>query len=419
MSLVGLKYGNSEFQFSYAEDRFEILNISSGKPPLSDIEIGDALDNPINSERLDDLVSAGDTVLLVVPDITRRTAAGQIANLVVRRLIAAGVLPVDIAAIFATGIHRPVTESEKSEILTPFLARRLRTLDHDPANRIKLFSHGTTESGIPIELNWALSEFDHIVLIGGVTFHYFAGFTGGRKLICPGLASEKTVAETHKLAFDCSTMDRRQGVEPGLLSGNAVHEAFVEAAAKINPAFTINTIVDEHGRTIDLHCGEMNASHLAACEQYGTDNTIYFDEKRDLVIASCGGAPNDINLIQAHKALDAAANACNDGGVIVLAAECSEGLGRADLLDWFELGDSGKMAERLCEKYQVNGQTAWSFRKKAERFDIRMITTLGNDMVEKLGIKKASSIEEAISDLTLSGGYILPNASKGLYLKNA
>src|SRR4029079_4819086 len=129
----------------------------------------------------------------------------------------------------ATGIHRRVTENEKSSILTPFIAQRIKTLDHDLSDLMQIVRLGETSGGIPVELNRALTEHDHVVLVGGVSFHYFAGFTGGRKLVCPGLASSKTVSATHKLAFDCEKENRRDGVGPGLLDGNAVHEAFMEA----------------------------------------------------------------------------------------------------------------------------------------------------------------------------------------------
>ena len=104
---------------------------------------------------------------------------GQIVNLVVRRLIANGTAAHEIRIIFATGIHRKVTEAEKAAILTPFIAQRIKTLDHDPRDLMQLVTLGSTSGGIPIELNRALVDHDHVVLVGGVSFHYFAGFTGG------------------------------------------------------------------------------------------------------------------------------------------------------------------------------------------------------------------------------------------------
>src|SRR5205807_1837396 len=110
-------------------------------------------------------------------------------------------------------------------------------------------------------------------------------------------------------------------------------------------------------------------SHRAACEAYAAKHVVHIDERRELVIASGGGFPHDINLIQAHKALDAASRACSPGGTIVLLAECIDGLGRSDFLDWFDAGSSAGLAETLCQKYQVNGQTAWNLLRIAETYD--------------------------------------------------
>jgi lactate racemase len=413
MARIELKYGLGTIPFGYDPSRFAVLGETRHRAALSDIEIGERLDKPIDSKPLDEIVNPGETVLIVVPDATRQTACGQIVNLLVRRLIANGTAPHEIRIIFATGIHRKVTEAEKSAILTPFIAQRIKTLDHDPRDLMQLMRLGDTADGIPIELNRALVEHDHVIILGGVTFHYFAGFTGGRKLVCPGLGSVRTISETHKLAFDCTTKSRRDGVDTGLLDGNAVNEAFMEIVAKVDPVFAVNAIVNDSGEAVDLYCGNWRSSHRAACETYAAEHTIKIAKKRDLVIVSCGGFPHDINLIQAHKALETASHACKDGGTIILLAECSDGLGRDDFLKWFEAAGSEVLAERLCEKYQVNGQTAWSLLRKAERFDIRVVTTLDQAVTEKMRLTKIGNREAAtLVEASRSNGYIFPNGAR-------
>nr|MBA2736104.1 nickel-dependent lactate racemase [Pyrinomonadaceae bacterium] len=381
-------------------------------------EIGARFDNPVGSKTIEEIIQPNETVLIVVPDATRQTASGQIVNLLVRRLIAGGTMPFEISIIFATGIHRRVTDEEKRELLTPFIAQRIKTLDHNPRDLAQIISFGETGSGIPIQLNRALTEHDHTIIIGGVTFHYFAGFTGGRKLICPGLASSRTISETHKLAFDCKTKLRRENVGTGFLDGNAVHEAFVEVASKINPSFSINAIVNESGEAIELFCGDWLAAHRNACDFYASAHTIEIAEKRDLVIASGGGFPHDINMIQAHKALDAASKACADGGSVIFLAECADGLGRADFLNWFEAENSEKLAEKLCEKYQVNGQTAWNLLRIAEKFNVSIITSLEENETRSMRLHKRRDLEESLSkidkNIKNTKGYILPFGAKFL-----
>ncbi len=408
MPTIDLKYGRTSFPFEFERSRFEVLDGAGEMPPLTDVEIGDKLDDPIGTKPLEEMIGTGESILIVVPDATRQTAAGQVVNLLIRRLIANGSLPSDITIIFATGIHRRVSEAERSEILMPFIAQRIKTLDHDPRDLAKLTRLGETSGGILIELDRALVEHDHVVLVGGISFHYFAGFTGGRKLVCPGLASSRTITATHRLAFDCDIRSRRDGVDTGLLDGNAVHEAFVEAVSKIDPAFAISTIVNSRGEAVDLYCGHWIISHRAACDAFAQLHTVKVAEKRDLVIVSCGGFPHDINLIQAHKALEAASHACSDGGTIVLLAECRDGLGRDDLLNWFEADSSEGLAVKLCERYQVNGQTAWSLLKKAERFDIRMMTELDNDSLTKMRLMACSTLAE----YGTKRGYIITEGSR-------
>ena len=419
MPEIQLRYGQSQLSFNYNENQFEVLGSEiKDAPPLSDVEVGERLDAPIDSETLEEIVKPDETVLIVVPDATRAVAAGQIVNLIVRRLIANGTAAHGIRIIFATGIHRRVTEAERREILTPFIAQRIKILDHNAKDLVALRRLGETRRGIPIELNRALLEHDHIVLVGGVTFHYFAGFTGGRKMVCPGLGSSRTIGETHKLAFDCDRKTRRGGVGLARLSGNAVHEEFMEIVEKINPDFAINSIVNDRGEATEIYAGNWKTAHLAACDSYLEKHTIKIAEKREAVIVSCGGAPFDLNMIQAHKALEMASHACAEGGTIILLAECSDGLGRSDFLDWFEAENSARLAEILCQKYQVNGQTAWSLLSKAERYNVKIVTSLSENETRKLRLHKLRDFEEALSKIDMNAkGYILPFGGKFL-IKN-
>lgn len=415
MSKVNLGYGKSSIEFHFDDNRFQILGEMENQKPLSDIEIGERFDAPVDSKTLEEIVNPGESVLFVVPDATRRTACGQIINLLVRRLIANGTMPFDIRVIFATGIHRKVTEEEKREIVTPFIAQRIKMLDHNSRDLAQIVNFGESKSGIPIQLNRALTEHDHTIVIGGVNFHYFAGFTGGRKLICPGLGSTRTVGETHKLAFDCENKTRREGVGTAKLDGNAVHEAFMEVVEKSPPSFAVNTIVNEKGEAVEVFAGNWKTSHRKACEFYAENHTVKLKEKREIIIASCGGFPHDINMIQAQKALDTAANACKENGTIIFLAECENGLGRNDFLSWFEAENSTKLAEKLCESYQVNGQTAWNLLKKAEKFDIKIITSLPEEETRQMRLQKARNLESLLSEIDSDKkGYILPFGAKFL-----
>ena len=416
MTEIQLGYGKRFLDFTFNENHYQVLSGNlSGDKPLNDMEIGEALIAPIQSPPLEDLFAAGDSVLIVVSDATRATASAQILNLLVRRLIQIGVSPADLAIIFATGIHRPVTPAEKVELLTPFIAQRVRTIDHDAYDASQMMFLGTTDRGTPVEVNRALKDFSHVIITSAIGFHYFAGFTGGRKSICPGLASARTIESTHMLALDFETGGRRAGVGTGLFDGNAVHEECERVAALIAPCFSVNSVVDERGRAVRIYAGEWRAAHRAGCSEYLNSHSVAIEEQREVVIVTCGGLPYDINLIQAHKALDMAAHACSEGGTIILLAECRDGLGHPTFLKWFAEQDSRALEARLRNGYEVNGQTAWSLLTKAERYRVYLVSELPDEEVRCMRMIPARSLTDALEQ---SGreqqGYIMPHGARFL-----
>nr|MBA2731343.1 nickel-dependent lactate racemase [Acidobacteriota bacterium] len=294
MSEIKLGYGRESFAFAYDAARFRVIGDEAKElRPLTDVEIGEAVDAPVDSPPLEEIVSPGETVLIVVSDATRASGSAQVVNLLVRRLIESGISPIDINIIFATGIHRAVTLEEKRELLTPFIVQRIKTLDHDAYDSSSMIQLGTTERGTPIEVNRALKEHDHVILTGAISFHYFAGFTGGRKSICPGLASAQTIEATHMLALDFERGGRRMGVGTGLLEGNAVHEECERVAAEVSPSFLINAVIDERDRVVRIYAGGWRAAFRRGCAEYMEEHSVEIEEKREVVVASCGGSPWD------------------------------------------------------------------------------------------------------------------------------
>jgi nickel-dependent lactate racemase len=413
MAQIELGYGRGGVPFNFDGGRFRVLEAAADdEAPLSDAEIGVLIDNPEDSQPLEEIITPGESVLVVVSDATRATASAQVVNILVRRLIALGVAPYDLRIIFATGIHRAVTAEERRELLTPFIVQRVRTLDHDAFDDAAHVHLGETERGTPIEINRALVEHSHIVLTGAVNFHYFAGFTGGRKSVCPGLASARTIAATHLHALDANGGGRRAGVGAGRLDGNAVHEECERIAAEVAPSFLINTVVDNRGRAVRLYAGDWRVAHRRACAEYADTHAVRITEKRPVVVVSAGGAPSDINLIQAHKALEMASHACAEGGTIILVAECAEGLGRPDFLKWFDADDSRALEARLRERYEVNGQTAWSLLTKAERFRVHLVSTLPDEDVRRMRLHPSRTIEDAVSEIDAEAhGYVMPRGA--------
>jgi nickel-dependent lactate racemase len=218
------------------------------------------------------------------------------------------------------------------------------------------------------------------------------------------------------LALDFETGQRRSGVGTGLLEGNAIHEECEEVAAMVRISFAVNAIVDERGRAVKVYAGDWKEAHRVGCLEYLVDHSITIEAKRDLVVVSCGGLPYDINLIQAHKALDMAALACNEGGTIVFIAECRDGLGRPDFMKWFDHGSSAELAKRLRNEYEVNGQTAWSLFDKTERYRVIMVSSLPAEEVRLLNMTPSKTLADALGEAQETEGFIMPRGTAFLPL---
>jgi nickel-dependent lactate racemase len=180
----------------------------------------------------------------------------------------------------------------------------------------------------------------------------------------------------------------------------------------VKPRFAINSVVDERGRAVRVYAGDWRAAHREACREYLADHSAPIEATREIVIVSCGGLPYDINLIQAHKALEMAAHACTEGGTIILLAECRDGLGRSDFLKWFAEKNSQALLLRLSEAYEVNGQTAWSWLAKAERYRIHLVSKLADEEVRRMRTIPALSVCDVVENLAGGvPGYIMPRGS--------
>jgi nickel-dependent lactate racemase len=180
----------------------------------------------------------------------------------------------------------------------------------------------------------------------------------------------------------------------------------------IQPGLGVYAVVDERGRAIRVYAGDWRVAHETGCREYQAGHSMQIDAKREVTIVSCGGSPYDVNMIQAHKALDMAAHACLEGGDIILLAECPDGLGRSDFLKWFDAKDSQELARRLCKAYEVNGQTAWALLSKAERYQIQLVSKLPEEEVHRMRMRPARSLNEAVENLRRgTSGYIMPRGA--------
>jgi nickel-dependent lactate racemase len=187
-----------------------------------------------------------------------------------------------------------------------------------------------------------------------------------------------------------------------------VNEDLEEASRLFGPTFLVNTVLGGANRIVALYAGDWHAAHRRGCAEYLETHSVVAAERRPLVIVSCGGAPRDINMIQSHKALEHARVVLEDGGDLVLLAQCADGLGRPDFLDWFVPGGAQATARKLVADYKVNGQTAWGIRWKSERYRVRLVSALDPGVVRRMGMIPQVSLEEALAAAPEGRGYIIP-----------
>lgn len=338
----------------------------------------------------------GERVVIVTSDVTRPTGSDIYLPLLVSRLNAAGIRDRDIEIVVALGIHRKQTAAEHKRIVGE-LYGRIRVTDHDCDDPGELVYLGDTSRGVPVEINRRVAEADRLILTGAVTFHYFAGFGGGRKSMLPGVSSRKSCMASH---FSVLNPDEGSGRHPkavtGNLEGNPVHEAMLEACAMRPPSFILNTVLGGDKEIIAAFAGDWREAHGAGCRFYAETFSASIAEKADLVVVSCGGFPKDINLIQAHKSMAYASRALKPGGVMVLLAECRDGYGNATFFNWFGYDSCAELESALRKRYEINGQTAWSVKEKAERFRIVLVSVLPDEEVRTMGMIPAATLEAAL-----------------------
>jgi lactate racemase len=339
---------------------------------------------------------SGEQVVIVTSDITRPTGSEIFLPLLVRRLNEAGVRDRDIEIVVALGIHRKQTEAEHRKI-TGELYGRIRVTDHECDAPGSLVYLGDTARGLPVEVNRTVAEADRLILTGAVTFHYFAGFGGGRKSLLPGVSSRKSCMASHfALLNPGEGSGRNPKAVTGNLEGNPVHEAMLEACALRAPDFILNTVLAPDKSILAVFAGDWREAHLAGCRFYAERFSYPIKEKADLVVVSCGGYPKDINLIQAHKSMEYASRALKPGGIMILLAECRDGYGNATFFNWFQYASCGELESALRQRYEINGQSAWSLKEKAQRFRIVLVSQLPPAEVTTMGVIPAHTVGEAL-----------------------
>ena len=279
-----------------------------------------AMAAPIDSPRLCELAKCKKNCVIIVSDHTRPVPSRDILPAMLDEL-RAGSPDIDVTLLVATGFHRPTSTKELEDKLGREIMDSCRIVVHDCRDAASNVEIGTLPSGAPCVVDRLAVETDLLVAEGFIEPHFFAGFSGGRKSVLPGVADQVTVLGNH-----CSRFIDSPFARTGVLDGNPIHEDMLAAAEMAKLAFIVNVVIDEEKKTVAAFAGNFRTAHRRGCD-YMLDYFKVAPVPSEIVVTSNGGAPLDQNLYQCVKSMTAAEASCVEGGVIVLCAECADGHG--------------------------------------------------------------------------------------------
>ncbi|MPM27265.1 Lactate racemase [bioreactor metagenome] len=357
--------------------------------------IREALEHPIGSLRLRELASGKKRVVLVTSDHTRAVPSKLTLPILLEE-IRAGNPGVDITILIATGLHRATTEAEQRRMFGDTIVDREKIVINDAFRPEDFISMGTLPSGAGFHVNKLAAQCDLLVTEGFIEPHFFAGFSGGRKSILPGICSQETVNENHSFRAIAHPL-----AAAGRLEGNPIHEDMLEAARRMNVQFTFNVALNGDKRVVAAFAGDLEQSHAAGVEFIRRLSQCP-PIKGDIVITSNGGYPLDQNLYQSPKAVATAEACCAEGGVIIMCCSCADGMGGANFERLITLGTPEEIdaflsaippketiAEQWCPQI---------YARILKKHRVILVTTyLDHELVRKTNMIPASSPDEALA----------------------
>ncbi len=371
--LIDLAYGKGRLRLTV---HGQSLEPRSGEPVADETgAVWDAIEHPIGTPPLREIVQPGERVAIIVNDITRLARADLLLPPIVDTLNAAGIPDTDIFIVFALGIHRRQTDEERRMITGDQIFRRIRSFDHISTDDDSLVEIGVTSFGNRVEINREVWEADRIILTGEIIHHLIAGYSGGRKSLVPGVAGFRTTTFNHRMIFhpDCRA---------GKLDGNPAHEDLLEACRMAAPDFMVNLVLSPQGRVIRVVAGHFDLAHREGCREVDRMLAVEIDRPYDVVIASAGGFPLDIDLRQAHKGLENACRALRPGGSILFYAECPSGPGIGTFEDYVRrYRDDFEMRAALEKDFVVGGHKAYWVARLGRLYDVHLVSGLPHDFV--------------------------------------
>ena len=413
MCKVEMKYGKEVVSINLDGARnVEVLN----EKPMEEIKnlkeafIKGITTDVVNSKPLKELIKEDDKVTIVLSDLTRfwqrqDLVCEQLVNYLTEEM---NVKYENIVVVIALGSHRKQTEKELETLASSSVYKKVKVVNHD-CDAKDLVNVGTTPSGTEVYVN-PLVVGRKVIMVTGTVHHIMAGFGGGRKSVIPGVAGRQTIRQNHIQSLDKTQKRSDPLVGARLLAHNPINEDMNEAAKLIDVTFGINIVVNSSSKHSKLICGDFNDAWLKSCKYVDDAYGLPIKKEADIVIASCGGYPKDINLYQSTKSLFNATRAVKKGGTLILLAQCSEGGGAPDFFNWIEPLKRGVLDEELRANFTIGGYIFYAACESIAKSNVMMLSSIDPEVVRDMKITASDKIEELLSkvDFKDKDVYIIP-----------
>lgn len=398
MSKIKLPYGKKSLHIDIPEDRLEGVLVSKvnnyvTKESEKDI-VKKAMVNPIGIFRLKDLVQNKKKIVVISSDHTRPVPS-HITMPIILNEIRQGNPEANIIILVASGFHRASTEEELRDKYGDEIVDKEKIVIHNCRDKDSMVKIGILPSGGELILNELAIEADLLVAEGFIEPHFFAGFSGGRKSVLPGIASKETILANH-----CSEFIAHPKARTGVLKGNPLHEDMLYAAKKVNLNFILNVVINNDKKIIAAFAGHWEEAHLRGCK-FVSKSAKVKPRPADIVITTNGGYPLDQNIYQAVKGMTAAEATCKKGGVIIIASECVDGHGGDFFYNTFAKAKAVQnvMNEIIARNRYETIPDQWESQILARillKHEVIMVTNYSKENVENMHMKWAPTVAKAI-----------------------
>jgi nickel-dependent lactate racemase len=401
MKTIKIPFSTSHLELELAEECINEILTSKAHEYETDCNQEDlvkrALDKPILSKRLSDITSNAGKVLVITSDHTRPVPS-KITLPIILEEIRRKNPTVKVKILIATGFHRLTTYEEMLMKFGRELVETEEIINHDSRDSDNMVYKGLLPSGGELWVNSLVDWADVVISEGFIEPHFFAGFSGGRKSILPGIASEKTVLANH-----CSKFIASNNARTGNLKNNPINEDMMYAAKAAKLQFILNVVINGDKSIINAFAGDPVKAHEAGCDFVRKLSSVKARKDADIVITSNGGYPLDQNIYQAVKGMTAAEACVKKDGVIIIAAACNDGHGGEEFYRWFAGAKSpSEVAEKIAgiEQHETIADQ-WEAQILARillKSDVIIVTDkCDRELITNMHMKKADSLEQALA----------------------